>query len=459
MRLTHITQPTMIEKLINNINYYLDEDNLTAELTMYSYAGDIIIPETVLFNDATYRVTSIGKYAFASCKKLTSITIPDSIKKIELRAFDHCSLTSITIPDSVNTIEAKAFLRCSKLLSITIPASVTSIEKHAFDGCSSLTAIRVATGNTVYDSRENCNAIIETATNTLIHGCQNTIIPDTITSIGSAAFYDCHLLTSITIPDSVEIIGEGAFCGCKSLTSITIPNSVKTIGDGAFSSCSSLTTIALPASITSIPDYAFDDCRSLTTITIPDSVVSIGYRAFYRCLSLTNITIPNSVTSIEPCAFYHCCSLPAITIPDGITSIGEETFAYCKSLTTITIPDSVTSIGEDVFLACQSLEQDPAPKINIHRLTYRLLTHNHLAMVIRFSADSETIDIPSEITHEGVVYHVTSIGDGVFKDCSDLTTITFRGTIAQWNKLIFGEDWACTVPATVVHCTDGDVEI
>ena len=179
------------------------------------------IPESITHNGATYSVTSIGERAFYDCSSLTSITIPNSVTSIEYRAFYGCSsLTSITIPNSVTSIGEQAFLYCSSLTSITIPNSVTSIGSSAFNGCSSLTSIIVEKGNSIYDSRENCNAIIETATNTLIAGCQNTTIPNSVTSIGDFAFSGCSSLTSITIPNSVTSIGVCAFRNCSSLTSI-----------------------------------------------------------------------------------------------------------------------------------------------------------------------------------------------------------------------------------------------
>ena len=207
---------------INGIRYSLNDETLEAEVARREeYSGDIIIPETVDYDGKTYSVTSIGIEAFYDCDGLTSITIPNS---------------------------------------------VTSIGERAFSYCYGLESIIVENGNTIYDSRENCNAIIETETNTLIVGCKNTVIPNSITIIGERAFSNCYGLTSITIPNSVTSIGEEAFYYCTGLTSVTIGNSVTSIGDHAFGGCESLTTVTIPNSVTSIGDYAFFACTGLTSV-------------------------------------------------------------------------------------------------------------------------------------------------------------------------------------------------
>ena len=299
-------------------------------------------------------VTTIQNGAFGNTG-LTSIEIPNSVTSIEYCAFQVCKdLTSITIPNSVTSIGNYAFIECSSLGSIEIPNSVTSIGDGALRGCYGLKSITVDAGNTVYDSRGGCNAIINTTSNTLITGCSTTTIPNSVTSIGDYAFSGCSP-TSMEIPNSVTSIGIEAFSGCGGLTSVSIPNSVTSIGHAAFQGCSRLTSIEIPNTVTSIASSLFRYCSGLTSIEIPNSVTSIGEWAFYQCSGLTSITIPNSVNKIGNTAFYQCHKLNSVTIPNSVTSIEEGLFMYCTSLTSITIPYSVKKIGENAFYGCSNL--------------------------------------------------------------------------------------------------------
>ena len=224
---------------IGKIYYILRTYNNTASVTYTgdlweesSYYGDITIPSEVEYNGVTYTVTEVGSYAFYDAPRIKNVTIPSSVTKIDNWAFYGCTgLTSIDIPNSVTSIGSSVFSDCTGLTSIDIPNSVTSIGTSVFNGCLALKKISVANDNTVYDSRENCNAIIETATNTLIVGCQSTIIPSSVTKIDEWALSGCTGLTSIDIPNTVTTIGEYAFYDCKGLTSVTIPGSVTKIGE------------------------------------------------------------------------------------------------------------------------------------------------------------------------------------------------------------------------------------
>ena len=168
------------------------------------------------------------------------------------------------------------------------------MDTYAFQNCTGLTSIVVESGNTVFDSRNNCNAMIISSTDELIVGCQNTIIPNSVTSIGVNAFLGCTGLTSITIPNSVTSMGAGAFALCSGLTSITLSNALTSIPDGAFAICSSLTSVEIPSSVMSIGMESFEGCIGLTSITIPNSVTSIGARAFNVGSNLTKIKMGNA---------------------------------------------------------------------------------------------------------------------------------------------------------------------
>lgn len=396
-------------------------------------------------------VKEIKDSTFYDCESLTSIIIPDSVTSIGNDAFGECyELINITIPNSVTSIGDGVFYDCS-LTSINIPDSVNYIGEDVFNDCSNLNTIIIQEGNTVYDSRNNCNAIIETDTNKLIIGCKNTIIPNSVTSIGSSAFYGHSSLISIIIPNSVTSIGSSAFYGCSGLTSITIPNSVTSIQDYTFYSCSGLITITIPDSVTSIGNSAFQ-YSGITSIVIPNSVTSIGNNAF-SISKLTSITIPSSVTSIGNSLFSYCSRLESIVvesgnsvydsrnncnaiietatnkllygckntvIPNSVTSIDNYAFTG-HFFTQMTIPNSVTSIGNEAFGECERLTSIIIPN--------SVTTINDWAF--QYCRNLTSIVIGNSIT---------SLGNGTFRNCYSLSSIKCLATTAPTVRSVtFGD--------------------
>lgn len=256
--------------------------------------------------------------------RLTSVSIPNTVKRIGAGAFYDCSkLTDISISNSVKSIGNSAFSGCRSLTSISLPNSITSISDGLFNDCRGLT---------------------------------NVNIPSSVTSVGKSAFTNCYDLAHIYIPNSVTSIGSFAFCRCICLTDFTIPYSVHEISESLFQGCSNLIRVTIPNSVTSIGSFAFYGCRNLTSVSLPSSLTTIGGYAFSHCDGLTEITIPKSVTAIEGGAFANCSELKslywnadncAFFYNPNVVSIPP--FDYCYKLSSIIISGNTELISGPIF--------------------------------------------------------------------------------------------------------------
>lgn len=279
-----------------NVVYTYDPNGTTAEVkkgirhdldgsTVYkagspNASGNVAILEKIIANGKEFFVTKIGDYAFCMLNDLIHVSIPSSVSSIGFEAFAGCSklesidikeglheicqesfrdcvsLKSVLLPSGLECIGFGVFSGCQELTSIIIPSSVSDIHMTSFYGCNSLGSIIVEEGNAVYDSRYNCNAIIKTADNMLLIGYMNTIIPESITSIGEKAFMYCHKLSEMVVPESVKEIGIYAFQHCTNLRKLILSEGLQAIRWGAFWDCG-LTTVTVPASVREIEPGAF----------------------------------------------------------------------------------------------------------------------------------------------------------------------------------------------------------
>ena len=326
--------------IIDGICYNLDSKNKTAQVALWSsgvkYAGDVVIPSTVVKREVEYTVTSIMSRAFYDCDELTSVTIPNT---------------------------------------------VTSIGSFIFEGCKNLASIVVEEGNPTYDSRENCNALIETANNRLITGCNGTTIPNSITTIEQEAFKGFTGLTTLIIPDGVTTIKSDALRDCSGLTYVYLGKGLVNIPECLFQGCDNLKTIEinnnalvsrqqtgnengnmisiqwmlgnssveeiiLGEDVTSIGDNAFSGC-GMHSIKMSDSVTSIGDYAFNGCSQLTSIELSNNLEYIGKWAFTICERLPSITIPESVRCIDQIAFYWCNRLTKVEINSNEVAAREN----------------------------------------------------------------------------------------------------------------
>lgn len=342
------------------------------------------------------------------------------VTEIDDFAFENVGgFTSITVSEGITSIGLDAFLSCPDLREIYLPTTLESIyggEGIAFSGCNALEIISVASGNPKYISVGNC--LIERESKILAAGCKNSKIPTdgSVTVIGYFAFIGIDTLKNIVIPEGVtEILGY-AFAGCGGLESITLPNSLTSLGDRAFGSCVSLKSITLSDNVTFLGGGVFSGCTSLKDVRLPARVEHLGEETFAGC-AIESIVIPKGVTDLSGDMFTNCTKLKSVTFLDRVEDLGMYTFYRCTSLTEFNVPEGVKIIGQYAFEDCANLVR---------------------------------ITLPAS---------VEKIEQNAFSGCSRLTNFRYAGTKAEWAALKKNDTWNKGCPFTLIHCSDGDVEL
>ena len=451
----------------------------------YIWSEDIYIPQEYLTENCriAWKYICIDKCATWEIKNISLVDMSPGSAAVAVVAADNSNLTHIEIPDSieyngffyqVKQIKDRAFSTCESLVSIKIPQNIDTIGEGVLLYCDSLQSIVVDSKNKTYDSRDNCNAIIETKSNVLIHGCNNSIIPTGVTRIGDKAFSYCKHMDTIVVPYSVTTIGKSAFLGCRSLRKIDMSENVTNIGNYAFASCWELKSIALPPDLTDLSDGVFQCCDSLCEITIPNNVTTIGRFAFQDCYSLKSINIPSAVVSIESDAFDGCYFLNdkfinhstlnaiennywgatigdeeyegliikdkivigcrqnviSVTIPNHIIKIKTKAFNQCTKLKSVYIPNSVIDIDTDAFVSCHSLSD---LKVDNSNTIYD--SRNDCNAIIESSSNKLILGCMNTIIPD----NVTTIGSKAFRSCRKLSSILLPNSITTIEDSAFYE--------------------
>lgn len=330
----------------------------------------------------------IGIYAFADCRKIQSVTIPDSVTEIRHGAFHFCEgLRSVTIPGSVKAIGREAFGQCKRLKNvklgegletlgnfafaycdrlekINLPRSLTSFGVNPFLGCGKLKTVTLPKDHPTLKMVKS--VLFDKSGETLLWypsrlTAKSYAIPEGTKTIAPQAFHFGKFRT-VTVPDSVTEIGNYAFCECKNLRQIDLPDSVTALGKGAFEQCERLTQAVLTDRLTELPESLFYCCDRLETVTLPDGIREIPEMLFMSCKAMKTLTLPDSVTVIGQRAFSWCESLESVILPEGLREIGDYAFLACKSLPGLNIPAGVSLIGEDAFRTARTrFERDVVP--------------------------------------------------------------------------------------------------
>lgn len=429
------------EDITGYLTYYITADGITITDCDTAISGDIVLPDTI----EDLPVTVIGEQAFRSCSKITSLTLPSSIKAIEMQAFSYCSaLESVTLNEGIEKLGTFIFQSCNKLANVYIPSSLTEIPRRAFED-SSVKQFTVSADNANYTADSYGVLYSKDMTKLLQYPTSSEAtsytIPEGVTDILAYSFWGSKKLTSVTIPETVINIEEQAFRKCNRLAAVVIPDSTETIGSYAFQG-TGIESVHIGANVESIGVRAFDHCTSLKTATVSDK-----NKCFFSDSNGIIYDKTNGVISILPQKLY----LEVYNPPDGIKELANATFP--SSLTQLHIPASVTKFDKYFITECKKLKKITVDTENtVYSGDSQGILYNELKLNLILcppAIEQASIKIPYGVeTINGNAFEncinikeitiprsVTLIATDAFKGCTALETVNFTGTEEQWNKI------------------------
>ncbi len=424
--------------------------------------GDITVPARIGPDGpdgaVTYPVCDMAPGLFRNCTKVTSVRLPDGIRRIAPNAFyfdSGSTLTNVTVGAGCLDIGENAFCRCHGLVQVNIPNTVTNIAKDAFTMCRALPRVDIPRSvRVIGDSAFSACSALETAT-----------IGDGVEVLEADAFMNCGLLSSVSLPSSVTSIGDRAFSGCNALGACELREGLESIGDYAFNSCGSLTNVVIPASVThvgcgvfaycgkmafdaetvpgicllsswavaadspsgevdlrgvnGVADGLFKDCRDVTSVVLPPGIETLGGSMFSGCRALESVSLPAVLKSIESYAFQSCEKIQAVNIPSGVTNIGQLAFGYCEKLAAVSLPDVLVAMGDNAFDGCTNLTSVTIPA-SLKR--------------IPMGAFENCTSLTDVTVEEGVEV----IGNASFYRCTGLSSFTIPDSVKVVEDIAFG---------------------
>lgn len=440
----------------------------------------------------------IERNAFLNCENLQSVVIPNGFEVIDTWVFGYCrNLKEINLPEGVTMLGSASFYGCSQLTSIKMPSTMTQIGTHIFRGCANLREVVLSENlNSIpFRAFSGCESLREIVipygiTNIADEsfyqaGIENLSLPDSVTNVGSKAFYNCRGLKTLSMKDGVVAIGEGAFEGCNKLEEITLSNNLERIEKQTFLNCSSIKNLNLPKELKSVGERAFANCASIEEISFNAKITSIEAKAFYGLEKLKHLELPQTISSIGESAFEGAKKISKLKIPSGLTKIEKRTFYGLERLLTVALPKGLLSIDEQGFCGCYrlveliNLSSIPIEKgkldygeiglrlisvINEEEKTTLTETENGLVflssenenLLVGYVGENENVELPSEFSSKAykindyafykdyinlitIPKSITEIKDNAFLECERINFVNYQGSYEEWKEIDFGK--------------------